>query len=112
MAADPLLGDLAPADLHSLRLAAQVLRHKAEIERRDLLADYFARLADYSLVELAARGEGVMILTAPPKLGLAPAADREDRRLLAEFLGLLIANEHLSGSLRTALRGLRARDCR
>ena len=112
MAADPHLADLATTELHGLRLAAQVLRHKAELELRPLIADYFARLADTALAELASRGEAVRVLTVAPPLGLGPAAEHEDRRLLAEYLGLLIANEQLSGQLRAALRGLRTRDCR
>ena len=112
MAADPHLADLPTTDLHALRLAAQVMRHKAELGGRMAIAGYFARLFEASLVELAARGEGARVLTLAAPVGLPPEAGREDRRLLAEYLGLLIANEQLSARLRSALRGLRARDCR
>lgn len=112
VAADPHLADLPAPDLHGLRLAAQVLRHKAELERRDRIADYFDRLAEAALVELAVRGEGVRVLTLAAPIGLPAEATAEDRRRLAEYFTLLIANEQLSGRLRAALRGLRARDCR
>jgi hypothetical protein len=111
VAADPSLADLPVPDLHALRLAAQVLQHKAALDQRPLIADYFQRLAEVSLAELAARGEGVRVLTLVTPAGLPDAAP-EQRRLLAEYLGLLIANERLSGRLRATLRGMRARDCR
>ncbi|MDP8905882.1 MAG: hypothetical protein M3N29_11385 [Chloroflexota bacterium] len=112
MAADPHLGELATSDLHALRLAAQVLRHKAELESRAPIADYFGRLVERSLVELAARGEGVIVIADRVDTRLPGTASRDDRRVLAEYFGLLIGNEQLSPTLRAALRALRARDCR
>jgi len=107
-----LLDDLATADLHALRLAAQVMRHKAELDSRPLVADYFARLGYVATGELAKRGEALRVIPTPTPLGLAPGADAEDRRVLGEYLTLLVANERLSQALRDVSRQLRTRDCR
>jgi hypothetical protein len=107
-----LLSDLETADLHALRLAAQVMRHKAELDSRPLVADYFARLGNIATGELATRGEALRVIPAPTELDLAPAADAEDRRVLGEYLTLLVANERLPQALRDVSRHLRARDCR
>jgi hypothetical protein len=107
-----LLAALPTADLHALRLAAQVMRHKAELDDRPLVADYFTRLGTASAGELAQRGEAFRVIPAPTRLGLDPGADAEDHRVLAEYLGLLIGNERLSPGLRDASRSIRARHCR
>jgi hypothetical protein len=107
-----LLDQLATADLHALRLAAQVMRHKAELDQRPLVADYFARLGYVATGQLARRGEALRVIPTPTPLGLAPAADAEDRRLVGEYLTLLVANERLSAGLRDVSRQLRTRDCR
>jgi hypothetical protein len=107
-----LLVPLATADLHALRLAAQVMQHKAQLDDRPHVADYFARLGTASTGELATRGEAFRVVPPVTELGLDPAADAEDHRLLAEYLGLLIGNERLSPSLREISRSLRSRHCR
>lgn len=107
-----LLGDLGTSDLHALRLAAQVMRHKAELDDRPLVADYFARLGYVATSELAMRGEALRVIPTHTSIGLAPAADAEDRRVLGEYLTLLVANERLPQALRDVSKQLRARDCR
>lgn len=107
-----LLTALTTADLHALRLAAQVMRHKAELDDRPLVADYFIRLGSASTGELAMRGEALRVIQAVTRLGLGPEAEGEDRRLLAEYLTLLIGNERLSPALREMSRSLRSRHCR
>jgi hypothetical protein len=106
------LANLTTADLHALRLAAQVMRHKAELDERPYVADYFARLNSASTGVLATRGEAFRVVPAATALGLDAGADAEDRRVLAELLGLLVANEHLSAALRDVSRDLRSRHCR
>lgn len=106
-----LLRGLATADLHALRLAAQVMRHKAELDERPLVTDYFVRLDHASTGELATRGEALRVIPPTDRLGLDPAAGPEDRRLLAEYLGMLIGNERLSPALRELSRQLRSRHC-
>ena len=107
-----LLAELATADVHALRLAAQVMRHKADLDGRPLVADYFYVLGNVCLAELGRRGEGIRVIAAVPLLALDVNADAEDKRLLAEYLGLLIGNEALSVALREVSRQLRSRDCR
>lgn len=111
-AENSLLSGLASADLQALRLAAQVMRHKAELDDRPLVADYFARLGGASTAQLASRGEAFRVVPGVSRLGLDPAADDEDRRLLAEYFGLLIGNERLSAPLREVSRSLRSLHCR
>lgn len=107
-----LLGGLPTADLHVLRLAAQVMRHKAQLDDRPLVADYFARLGDASTGELAERGEAFRVIAPAPDLGLDANADAEDHRVLAEYLGLLVGNDRLSPVLRDVSRNLRSLHCR
>jgi hypothetical protein len=107
-----LLGALPTADLHALRLAAQVMRHKAQLDDRPFVADYFARLDDASTGELAERGEAFRVIAPIPQLGLDARADAEDHRLLAEYLGLLVGNDRLSAALRDVSRNLRSLHCR
>jgi hypothetical protein len=103
-----ILAELADADLLGLRLAAQIMAHKAELDGRARVADYFAHLESAVQSELASRLTGIRAIVAQPDLGLdEPLAD-EDSRLIAEYLGLLIANEQLSTPLRDACRQLRA----
>jgi hypothetical protein len=75
---------LADRDLFGLRLAGQVLGHKAALARR---------------------GVGV-VLVRQAELGLAAEADASDRQLLAEYLGLLAANDALSDGQRAFCRSM------
>jgi len=112
LSADDRLTALADADLVALRLAAQVLAHKAELADRARVAAYFESLERSVLAELASRTRRVRTLTERPLVTLDSAADAEDRRLAAEYLGLLVANERLSPQVREICRALRARDSR
>ena len=112
ISAEDQLTALADGDLVALRLGAQVLAHKAELAERVQVAAYFEALEQAVLVELASRTPGLRAVSAPPAVGLAPAADAEDRRLTAEYLGLLVANERLSPQLHDLCRALRARDAK
>lgn len=114
----PLTGDLPDADLQALRLGAEVLAHRAGLESRQRVAGYFSRLEAVlrdvlaDRVAAAARGgdsgQGVII----PQLWLDGLPDEADHRLVAEYLGLLVANERLSAASRDLCRALRARDSR
>lgn len=110
ISADNRLTALADADLVALRLGAQVLAHKAELEDRPRVAAYFELLEQSVLAELASRTRGMRVETERPEVTLGDVADAEDRRLTAEYLGLLVANERLSPGLRDLCRALRARD--
>lgn len=103
-----ILADLADADLLGLRLAAQIMAHKAELEGRAPVAVYFGRLESAVQAELASRLTGIRAIIEQPGLGFDDPPAEEDSRLIAEYLGLLIANEQLSPTLRAACRSLRA----
>lgn len=110
ISADDRLTALADTDLVALRLGAQVLAHKAELADRAHVSAYFELLEQSVLAELASRTRGIRAVTQRPEVALASVADAEDRRLTAEYLGLLVANERLSEQLRDLCRALRARD--
>lgn len=104
----PILAGLPDSDLLGLRLAAQVMTHKAELVGRAYVAAYFARL-EYSIqAELASRLTSIRALPGQLGLEVNGAAEVEDARLVNEYLGLLIGNEQLSSELREACRRLRA----
>jgi hypothetical protein len=121
------LSTLGIADLQALRLGAQVMRHKAELAVRPRVEGYFSRLLLTLDAELARRrsvsdASPVVSLSslplAAPDAGTTttstegtPSANRislvEDRRVAAEYLDLLGANDRLSPAVRLAVRTLR-----
>ncbi len=107
-----ILAELADNDLLGLRLAAQVMAHRAELERRGPVADYFGRLEYLIQAELASRMTGIRTSVGSGPVDLDEAAGADDRRIVGEYLGLLIGNEQLSPPLRTACRRLRSICCR
>jgi hypothetical protein len=96
---------LGDGDLFGLRLAGQVLGHKAALAGRPRVARWFADLESVVAAELARRGVGV-VLVVEPELRLAPDADADDRQLLGDYLRLLAANEGLNEAQRTYCREL------
>jgi hypothetical protein len=101
------LASLPDADLVGLRLAAQVLGHKAELDARPNSAAYFADLQRVIQATLTSRLGGIRVIDNDRLPVLPAGSDAEDRRLVNEYLGLLIANEQLSAELRTVCRSLR-----
>lgn len=101
----PAVDDLTDSDLFGLRLAGQVLGHKAALLGRPRVARWFADLESVVASELARRGVGVVMISQP-SLALPAQADAADRQLLAEYLGLLAANQGLSGEQRDYCRQL------
>jgi hypothetical protein len=73
-------------DLFGLRLAGQVLGHKAALAGRPRVARWFADFESVVAAELARRGVGVVLTSTEPSLGCSDA-DAGDRRLLGEYLG-------------------------
>jgi hypothetical protein len=103
------LSDLEPSDLASLRLAAQVMSHRALLAGTPAAALFFDSLATAVDGEQAARsqlgaGDGAQL--AP--LLLDGARGAEDRRVIGEYLGLLAANERLPEQVREICRALEA----
>jgi hypothetical protein len=109
------LSDLDAVDLQSLRLGAQVMSHKAELAARPRVEIFFKGLQLTVDEELARRKRAPddKPLVSPSTLPLRvpdPAAEgavEADRRLAAEYLDLLGANDRLSLSVRQAVRTLR-----
>lgn len=109
----PDVAHLSVADLRALRLGAEVLAHRAELDRRGHVGAYFRRLEDAIRGEIARRARPEDRPSAPPSV-VEPGAPAEpdDRRVVAEYLGFLIANERLAPAVREFCRALRARDSR
>jgi hypothetical protein len=101
------LRELAEADLVALRLAAQVLGHKAGLHDRPVVVAWFADLGHAVDFEMARRGVG-FVLGEPPEPQLRADADEHDRALLVEHLGLLSDNGQLSAAVRAFCTALRA----
>jgi hypothetical protein len=91
----PHVSGLSDGDLFGLRLAGQVLGHKAAIAGRPRVARWFADLESVVGAELARRGVGVVLIDEP-ELRLAPDADAADLTALSQYLGLLAGNPGLS----------------
>lgn len=106
----PRLVDLEVADVAALHLAAQVMRHKAEYAERPAVAAWFGELERRAQVELARRRESVggrPAATDGESVAVGPRlASVADRRLVGEYLDLLVGNERLSASLRAFCRAL------
>ncbi len=121
------LSGLDVSDLQSLRLGAQIMGHTAMLAERPRVESYFARLQVKLEAELSQRKrvpDGSPIVS-PSTLALgvrdagtgagdaeagAPTdhlALVEDRRVAAEYLDLLGANDRLSDAVRRAVRALR-----
>jgi hypothetical protein len=111
------LAGLSLGGLASLRLAAQVMAHRAQLAGRPGVALYFDSLEASVLAEQAARAQttraselttGRREENALPEL-LVSGARSADRRLIAEYLALLTANEQLPDEVRRLCRHLQAR---
>ena len=103
------LSALTPADLASLRLAAQVMSHRALLAGTPAAALYFDSLATAVDGEQAARsqlGAGDGARVAP--LLIDGARGTDDRRVIREYLAVLAANERLPASVREICRALEA----
>ena len=111
------LSQLTPEDLDSLRLAAQVMSHRAMLAGTSAAVLYFDSLAAAVDGEQAARAQTsagtaqgrVMpmadgALLTPLMLGGARGAD--DRRIVGEYLALLADNERLPAHVRDVCRAL------
>lgn len=112
MAAKPALGlsHLTADDLADLRLAAQIMAHRAQLSGRLSVVLYFDALEAAILAAEAARGQ---IGSAGPSGSLDPApsslsAGHEDDLLIRESLDLLANNERLPVSVRDVFSQLGA----
>lgn len=114
----PLAAELSDDDLQALRLGAEVLAHRAAMEAHQRVASYFRRLESElrgtleRRADTAVRGGRRSLTVAVPQLWLDAVPDQADYLHVAEYLGLLVANERLSAASRELCRALRARDSR
>lgn len=99
---------LSAADLQALRLATQVLRHKAALQGRPAVEHYWTDLGRAVDFALARRGIG-FVVGEPPTVALDSTAEDEDRRMLDDHLRLLADNEQLPAPVRTVCASLRRR---
>lgn len=104
MRADVDLSELDPVDLAALRLAAQVMGHKAELAARPHVETFFRGLQGTVDGEISRRRQ-VPGGRTPTWVGELPST--EDLRLTAEYLDLLRANTLLPAPVRDAVRQLR-----
>lgn len=108
------LAVLGVEDLRALRLGAQVMQHRADVEGRPRVAAFFAALMNGIEHELARRAQGQDVLTRTITLGFDEAADWShgpggDHRFLLESLDLLGSNPRLSHGVRTTCASIRDR---
>ena len=114
----PLAAELSDDDLQALRLGAELLAHRAAMEAHQRVASYFKRLESElrstleERADAAIRGGRRSLTVAVPQLWLDAVPDQADYLLVAEYLGLLVANDRLSAASRELCRALRARDSR
>lgn len=111
------LAELSASDLADLRLAAQIMAHRAALTDRPRVALYFESLEAEVMAEQAARGQGGQSpaaldgaeatnrVVAPARL-LDAAIAADDRALIAEYLGLLAENQKLPPAIREICRSL------
>ena len=96
---------LAIDELAALRLAAQVMGHRAHLAGRPQVGLYFDGLESAVMAEQAARAQvGKVKVSTSAAMVAVPAAD--DRRLIGEYLELLVENEGLSANVRRLCAGL------
>jgi hypothetical protein len=109
------LSELDSVDLAALRLGAQVMSYKADLAARPRVDVFFKGLQRTVDEEVARRkhvpdDKPLIGMSQLPLAELAPSptpVTDEDRRLAAELLDLMGANERLSPPVRHAVRTLR-----
>lgn len=111
MTGAPALGlrEMSGDDLAALRLAAQVMAHRALLGGQPRVVHYFESLDSAVVAEQAARGQPDQAPLSDTTL-LAAGTTDDDLALIGEYLDLLIGNERLSVPVREGCRRLRARD--
>ncbi|MEP7361459.1 MAG: hypothetical protein ABI744_07760 [Chloroflexota bacterium] len=100
------LDDLSAADLEALRLASQVLAHKAALAELPRVEMFFTTIEAEVAAEGAARSQrgqrGDEVANPWRTAPLTPV----DRAAIAAYLELLAGNERLSPAVRDYVRGL------
>ena len=110
--AQAVLEDLSATDLEALRLASQVLAHKAALAEMPRVEMFFTSIEAEAVAEGAARGQRGRRGTIAADPWKSAALTPVDRAAIAAYLELLAGNERLSPAIREyarrliALRGL------
>ena len=102
--------ELSADDLSALRLAAQVMAHRAVVAGRPAVVLYFDSLESSLLAEAAARaqsdgprhGDATTIVST-----IDTAVSIDDRLLIRQYLALLAANDRLPTDVRRVFEVLR-----
>lgn len=111
MTGAPALGlrEMSGDDLAALRLAAQVMAHRALLGGQPRVLHYFENLDSAIVAEQAARAQPDQAPLSDTAL-LAAGTTDDDLELIGKDLDLLIGNERLSVALREGCRRLREQD--
>jgi hypothetical protein len=100
------LDQMAVTDLESLRLASQVLAHKAALAGLPRVAMFFTSVETEAIAEAAARGQrGTRGDESADPWRTAPLTPT-DRAAIRAYLELLRDNERLSPTVREYVRSL------
>jgi hypothetical protein len=108
------LSVLGTEDLEALRLGAQVLSHRADLEGRSRVATFFSALgrgADEALTRRS-RSDGAWtgaLTIVLDQRADSPGEELEDHRLLTQYLDLLGNNPQLSVGVRAICGSIRGR---
>jgi len=108
------LSVLGTEDLETLRLGAQVLRHRADLEGRSRVASFFTALGRGADEALTRRSRsdgawaGALTMVLDQRVD-SPEERLEDDRLLAEYLSLLRDNPQLSVRVRAVCGSITGR---
>ena len=102
---------LTAAELASLRLSAQVMAHKADLANSQAARLFFESLEAAVMAEEAGRAQSSVPRYRPADDAsmaglLSLATNRSDRTVIAEYLGLLAANDRLPHAVRLFCRRL------
>ena len=102
------LGQLSADDLSALRLAAQVMGHRAALAGLPRVSMFFERIEAEAVAEQAARGQR----GERPANGFNPwrvaGLTGADRAAIVEYVGLLAGNNGLPAPVRDVARDLLA----
>jgi hypothetical protein len=105
-AALPSLELLGPADLEALRLASQVLAHKAALAGLARVEMFFMSIEADAVAEAAARGQRGERQAMPADPWRTAPLTPVDRAAIRAYLELLRDNERLSPGVREHVRRL------
>jgi hypothetical protein len=105
---DSGLSALSSDDLAALRLAAQVMAHRAQLADKPRVAMFFDRIEAEVIAELAARGQRGHRTSSVSNPWRGAGLTEADRAAIAESVEMLAGNGGLSARVRAFARNLLA----